>query len=160
MTDFAIYEVAVGGGVIALSPMPGGDGDFGRDLLSVIAWRPDLVVTLVEQAELDAEGAADLDANLAQAGVDWRHLPMVDFGTPSVNDDPDWDDVIGNAVVRLSAGDRILVHCRGGCGRSGMAVLRVMIAAGEDADAALVRLRTVRPCAIETDAQMQWARTA
>jgi hypothetical protein len=41
-----------------------------------------------------------------------------------------------------------------------MAVLRVMIAAGEDADAALLRLRTVRPCAIETDAQMQWARTA
>jgi len=77
-----------------------------------------------------------------------------------VNDDPDWDDVIGNVVVRLSAGDRILVHCRGGCGRSGMAVLRVMIAAGEDADAALLRLRTVRPCAIETDAQMQWARTA
>jgi protein-tyrosine phosphatase len=160
MTDFAIYEVAVGGGVIALSPMPGGDGDVGRDLLSVIAWRPDLVVTLVEQAELDAEGAADLDASLAQAGVDWRHLPMVDFGTPSVSDDPDWDDVIGNVVVRLSAGDRILVHCRGGCGRSGMAVLRVMIAAGEDADAALLRLRTVRPCAIETDAQMQWARTA
>jgi hypothetical protein len=41
-----------------------------------------------------------------------------------------------------------------------MAVLRVMIAAGEDADAALLRLLTVRPFAIETDAQMQWARTA
>lgn len=160
MTDFAIYEVAVGGGVIALSLMPGGDGDLGRDIRSVIAWRPDLVVTLVEQAELDAKGAADLGASLAQVGVGWRHLPIVDFGVPPVEDGPEWADLIGNAVVRLSDGDRILVHCRGGCGRSGMAVLRVMIAAGEDADAALQRLRTVRPCAIETDAQMQWARTA
>ncbi|MFT4743945.1 MAG: protein-tyrosine phosphatase [Yoonia sp.] len=160
MSDFTIYEVAMGSGVIALSPMPGLDGDFVCDMRDVIAWQPDLVVTLVEQAELAAKGAAGLGASLAQASVDWRHMPMVDFGTPSVDDGPDWDDVIANAVTRLSDGGRVLVHCRGGCGRSGMAVLRIMIAAGEDADAALMRLRTARPCAIETAAQMQWARTA
>ncbi len=160
MADFAIYEVAVGNGVIALSPMPGFDGDFGRDMRGIITWQPDLVVTLVEPTELDAGSAADLGADLAQAGVNWVHLPMVDFGTPPVEDGPDWDDAIANAVMRLSDGGRILVHCRGGCGRSGMAVLRIMIAAGEDADAALLRLRTARPCAIETDAQMRWARIA
>lgn len=160
MSDFSIYEVVVGSGVIALSPMPGADGNFGRGMRGIIAWRPDLVVTLVEQAELAAKGAAGLGASLAQAGVDWRHMPMADFGTPSVDDGPDWADVIGNAVMCLSDGGRVLVHCRGGCGRSGMAVLRIMIAAGEDADAALLRLRTARPCAIETDEQMQWARIA
>ncbi|MDH5531227.1 MAG: protein phosphatase, partial [Paracoccaceae bacterium] len=44
-----------------------------------------------------------------------------------------------------------------GCGRSGMAVLRLMVEAGEPVDVALIRLRKVRPCAVETDAQLAWA---
>jgi hypothetical protein len=39
-----------------------------------------------------------------------------------------------------------------------MIILRLMIAAGEGPDAALARLRKTRPCAVETDAQMAWAR--
>jgi hypothetical protein len=34
----------------------------------------------------------------------------------------------------------------------------LMIEMGEDADDALTRLRAVRPCAVETDAQLAWAR--
>ncbi|MFT5067456.1 MAG: protein-tyrosine phosphatase [Yoonia sp.] len=160
MSEFAIYEMAVGAGVIALSPMPGGNGDFACDMRDVIAWQPDLVVTTVEHFELNAKGASGLAAKLAHASVDWVHLPLVDFGTPPVIDGPVWDEVITNAVKRLLTGSRILVHCHGGCGRSGMTALRIMIAAGENPDAALRRLRTVRPCAVETDAQLQWAQSA
>ena len=39
-----------------------------------------------------------------------------------------------------------------------MAALRLMIEVGEDPDAALKRLRAVRACAVETEAQMIWAR--
>ena len=38
-----------------------------------------------------------------------------------------------------------------------MAVLRLMIEAGEAPEVALPRLRAVRPCAVETEAQMTWA---
>ena len=51
----------------------------------------------------------------------------------------------------------MVVHCMGGCGRSGMILLRLMIDAGETPDSALARLRTARPCAVETKAQMRWA---
>jgi len=57
----------------------------------------------------------------------------------------------------LQGGGRVLIHCRGGCGRSGMAALRLMIESGEEAGAALSRLRALRPCAVETEAQMAWA---
>ena len=60
----------------------------------------------------------------------------------------------------LRGGGRVLVHCRGGCGRSGMVALRLMIEAGEAPDEALSRLRSVRPCAVETKAQMGWAMAA
>jgi protein-tyrosine phosphatase len=45
----------------------------------------------------------------------------------------------------------------GGCGRSGTAALRLMVEAGENPKAALQRLRAVRPCAVETPEQFQWA---
>ena len=38
-----------------------------------------------------------------------------------------------------------------------MALLRLMAEAGEDVDMALARLRSVRPCAVETTAQQAWA---
>ncbi|MFX0541249.1 protein-tyrosine phosphatase family protein [Roseovarius sp. S4756] len=60
------------------------------------------------------------------------------------------------ALSALRGGGRVLFHCPGGCGRSGMAALRLMIAAAEAPDAAQERLRARRPCAVETSAQMRW----
>ncbi|MGB3280173.1 MAG: protein-tyrosine phosphatase family protein, partial [Pseudorhodobacter sp.] len=57
----------------------------------------------------------------------------------------------------LARGGRLMVHCRGGCGRTGMIALRLMVDTGEEPGAALARLRAVRPCAVETDAQEVWA---
>lgn len=157
MSDLVLYEVAVGEGVLALTSMPGRTGSFAKDLSDIIAWRPSFVVTLVEQSELDDKCAGEIGVAFSQVGINWAHLPTIDFGTPLIKDNPTWDDMIIFAVRYLSDGGRVLVHCYGGCGRSGMAALRIMIAAGEAAEPALSRLRVIRPCAIETSAQMLWA---
>ena len=39
-----------------------------------------------------------------------------------------------------------------------MIVLRIMIEFGEDPEEALASLRKIRPCAIETEAQENWAK--
>ena len=57
----------------------------------------------------------------------------------------------------VAGGGRVLFHCLGGCGRSGMAVLRLLVEMGEAPEAALERLRRVRPCAVETGDQCDWA---
>jgi hypothetical protein len=38
-----------------------------------------------------------------------------------------------------------------------MLVLRLMVETGRPPEEALAQLRWVRPCAVETDAQMDWA---
>ena len=144
MTDFHIYALPVGGGMLALCPMPDP-----RDHAVVQAWAPDLVISMVETKEL----AAGFTVPCAR----WMQVPVVDYGVP--DDDGDWHRAADTALPTLANGGRVLIHCRGGCGRSGMAVLRLMIAAGEAADLALARLRSVRSCAVETDAQMDWAHT-
>ncbi|WP_322890115.1 MULTISPECIES: protein-tyrosine phosphatase family protein [unclassified Yoonia] len=150
MPQYQIFALPVAGGVLALSPLP--QGDAVQDLLD---WRPDLVVSMTGQEEMDRLGAGDLGAVLRAAGVAWHHLPVVDYGTPA---SPDVTVIEGAALATLRAGGKVLTHCRGGCGRSGMMALRLMIAAGEDPDVALTRLRALRPCAVETDAQFAWAK--
>lgn len=148
-----IASVAGPGGVIGLCPMPGRGGDYSGDLAAVVAWRPALVVTLAETGELRARGAAGLPDDLQAAGIDWLHLPIPDFGTPPRALRDAWP---GHAA-RLRACPRLLIHCMGGCGRSGMIALRLMVEAGEATETALTRLRAARPCAVETKAQMRWA---
>ena len=148
-----IAEIRIGAGLKGICPMPGRTGDYAGDLAAVLAWSPGLVVTLAETGELAARGAAGLPADLARVGVDWLHLPIPDFGTPPRGLRQAWPEV----SARLREVDRMLVHCMGGCGRSGMILLRLMVEAGESPGAALDRLRAVRPCAVETKAQMVWA---
>lgn len=154
MQEFSIFELPVGRGIIALCPMPGRAGDYAVDLATILAWAPDLTISMVESFEL----AGPLSADLSAAGGIWIQVPVVDFDVPA--GDTDWAIATAQIGIALENGGRVLVHCMGGCGRSGMAVLRVMIAAGEQPNAALARLRDVRPCAVETGAQMIWAKRA
>jgi hypothetical protein len=151
MTQDAVFDLAAGAGRLALAPILDRGGQHWAQ------WRrfaPDLVITMTTQDELARAGCADLGVRLADLGCDWAHLPVADFGIPQ---DDAWHKVQAQAVAQLGAGGRVLVHCHGGCGRSGMMALRVLIALGEPAPQALARLRAVRPCAVETAAQLAWA---
>lgn len=155
--DFAIYPVAVGAGQVALCPIPGRFGTYEDNLSVILRWAPDLVLTMTTQAELDRVGADGFGADLQAVGIDWRHLPIVDFGAPDADVVARWGGVSALGAEVLASGGRVLIHCFGGCGRSGMAALRLMVEAGEEPQAALARLRQARPCAVEADAQYRWA---
>jgi protein-tyrosine phosphatase len=152
-----IATLPVGGGTLALCPMPGRDGVYAADLAELLAFAPALVLSMTPADEMVAGGAADLPADLAAAGIDWVHLPVADFGVPGAMTAALWPKVSARARAVLAGGGRVLVHCHGGCGRSGMAVLRLMVEAGEAPGPALARLRAARPCAVETGAQEAWA---
>ena len=153
----AIAELPVGGGVLAISPMPGRGGAYAADLATLRAFAPALVLTMTKLDELASRQAGSLPQDLDRAGIGWAHLPIADFGAPDGTTAALWSDAAAQALAILAAGGRVLVHCMGGCGRSGMAALRLMVEAGEDPAAALARLRKVRPCAVEAPEQFAWA---
>ncbi len=154
MDEFAIAAMPVGGGTLGICPMPGRGGDYRGDLSALTGWRPSLVLSMTEMEEF----RGPLGRDLARAGICWEHLPIRDMGAPPGEVGTLWPGVSARLRELLADGERVLVHCFGGCGRSGMAVLRLMIEAGEAPEAALSRLRAARPCAVETEAQMAWAR--
>jgi protein-tyrosine phosphatase len=145
---FAIFDIEIGAGRVALAPMPS-EVD---DIFQIAQWRADFVVSLTE---INEGSTATMQNQLSSCGVGWVHVPIVDFGVPDTTSSEALDAVVANTIAALRQGRRVLFHCMGGCGRSGMAVMRVMHVMGvEDA---LEKLRKVRPCAVETEAQAAWA---
>jgi len=62
-----------------------------------------------------------------------------------------------NPVVRGPlAGERVLVHCRGGVGRAGTVAALMLVECGESPAIAIQRVRAARPGAIETAGQERW----
>jgi protein-tyrosine phosphatase len=158
MPGFAIYDIPAGeGGQIGLCPLPGRAGSYHQDLAQILEWRPDLVLSMTEIDELRTGGASTLIDDLRRNSVALRHLPIRDFGAPRGNTLANWPSAAHEACALMQQGGRVLAHCFGGQGRSGMAVLRLLVEMGEPAEQALARLRTVRPGAVETDEQYAWA---
>lgn len=98
--------------------------------------------------------------DLTKAGVRWRVLSIRNFGAPLPKTQEHWQEASILAHDILAREGRVLAHCRGGCGRSGMAILRLMVEAGEAPEPALKRLRCANPKAVETGDQRIWATTA
>ena len=152
-----IYALPVGGGTLAMASLPGRSGDYRGDLDVFHEWKPGIVVSMTTEAEMAEVGGVNLGSDIQTMASRWCHLPVPDFNAPGVEVNAKWPEVSRNVRQALKGGGRVIVHCRGGCGRSGMAVLRLMVELGEAPEAALPRLRAARPCAVETDAQYDWA---
>lgn len=147
-----IAELAVGRGVLGISPCPGRAGFYAADLATIQHWQPSLVITFLSDEELNRV-APTLSRDLKGADIAWGHLPTADYDTPAEG----WGDISIAVQRELEDGHKVLLHCMGGCGRSGTAALRLMIEAGEAPDPALNRLRQALPCAVETPEQFLWA---
>ena len=112
-----------------------------------------MLVTLMESHELEYLSGPDIGEKAVSLGLDWYHLPIRDVSIPG----PEFEDIwkrAGTALRRkLRDGESIVIHCRGGLGRTGIIAARLLIELGETPGQALQRVRAVRPGAVETPEQ-------
>jgi len=125
------------------------------DLKAIAAWGASAIVNLVEEHEMRALGVADTARRLP-AGIDYLRLPIPDAGTPDGSWERQWALASPGLHERLRAGERIVVHCKGGLGRTGLVVARLLIELGTPPAEAVARVRRARPGAIETDVQLRY----
>jgi protein-tyrosine phosphatase len=129
---------------LAVTPMPV------ENELEKLAKTFKAVVVLVEEWELDY----DLQAWHA-FGVTVRHLPIPDFGTPSLDDLRELTEWIKKET---GDGNAVLVHCFGGIGRSGLIAAAYLIANGCDVNEAIRHVQSRVRSALEIDEQVELVR--
>ena len=96
-----------------------------------------------------AERAHDPDA-LARHGLVELHLPVPDFTPPQPDQLEQATAAIENAIT---AGQRVVVHCLGGYGRTGTLLACYLVRTGMPPSEAIARVRAQRPGSIETAEQ-------
>ena len=161
-----IAELPVGGGLVGITLCPGKQGDsvFGAgwardlasDLTAIRDWGASAVVTLIEEHEFEMLGVQTLPEAVRAAGLEWHHLPVKDVSAPSADFETRWVYAGARLRERLRAGERVLVHCRGGLGRAGSVAARLLVEFGAAPSEAIAQVRAARPGAIETREQERW----
>jgi protein-tyrosine phosphatase len=162
-----IAVVPVGAGLVGLTICPGkrGDSVYGAswerdldaDVRVIREWGAAAVVTLIEDHEFEMLGVERLPKAVRDAGMEWHHLPIRDAQVPDTRFEAGWASAGARLGDRLRNGERVLVHCRGGLGRTGMVAARLLVEfAGATGQQALDIVREARPDSVETPEQEAW----
>ncbi len=128
------------------------DRDLDSDLQTTFEWGATHVLSLMVPFEYELLGVKTLLRTVIE-GQAWHHLPIIDRGIPGVAFMERWAVVGAFVQDWLKAGDRVLVHCRGGLGRTGVVAAMMLIDAGVDPGDAIRRVRACRPGTIENASQ-------
>ncbi|MBS1166396.1 MAG: protein phosphatase [Proteobacteria bacterium] len=143
------------GSSLALTACPGRKSSYSASLDSIVEWAPTAVLSLIEDCEFPFDPDR-FSADLSNKGIAWLRFPIRNYCTPE-GDEP-WPAIAGKVRDILDNKGRVLIHCWGGLGRSGMVAARLLTERGEATASAISRVRQARPGAIETKAQEQWVR--
>lgn len=128
--------------------------DLATDLDAIAAWGAAAVVTLVEHQELEALKVSNLGPSVEARHMAWYHLPIRDVGTPGAQFEQSWQNAGAHVRSLVRQGFSVLLHCKGGLGRAGTIAARLLVELGIPANEAIASVRSVRPGAIETSAQV------
>jgi protein-tyrosine phosphatase len=106
---------------------------------------------LVEDIDLEMSRAWGTVPALEQLGIRVIRHPIRDMHVPA--DEAAFRATLDEVIARLRAGERVVVACRGGLGRTGTAVACILVDGGLSPSAAIARVRAARPGTIERRVQ-------
>ena len=132
--------------------------DLGLDLYAIEAWGAAAVVTLIEDHEIANLDVGQLGNEVRRRHMHWLHLPIADVSVPGQTFEAAWVEAGDGIRARLRDGFDVVVHCKGGLGRAGLAAARLMVELGNTAESAITAVRAARPGAIETPSQADYVR--
>ncbi len=161
--DFLPPEALGPPGRLGLTLAPGkkadaSEGRWARDLETDLRrlreeYDTEVLVSLLERGEYSDLGIDELFQKAEEMGIEVLHLPIPNYGVPMDTEEGNYRPMIKDVVERLREGQTVVVHCRGGLGRSGLVAASVLVALGHPAEEAIRIVREAREGAIETPDQ-------
>ncbi|MDV6374817.1 cyclin-dependent kinase inhibitor 3 family protein [Deinococcus arenicola] len=131
------------------------DRDVYTDMQTLAADGVNVLAPLIEDFEFDLLGMDGYHAAAELNNLDVRPFAIRDQHAPGKR--ADFAAFVDELMTELLDGLGVVVHCRGGLGRAGMAAACLLVQGGMTADAAIGLVRQTRSQdAIETASQEQY----
>ena len=131
--------------------------DLAKDLQAVRDWGASALVNLLEDAEMQELQVPHLGEAVGKF-MAYFHLPIRDTDIPGPDFERSWKTVGAELRRRLRNGEKILIHCKGGLGRTGTVAARLLVELGLEPEEAIRRIRRARPGSFEREAQEDYVR--
>jgi len=135
-------DLGAGRGQIGMTICPGKRGaseygaqwkrDLATDIAIIRAWGASTLLTLMESEEMRLLGIETIGEIAKKSSLHWYQLPIIDGSIPDNRFDTAWPHVGRTILNSLRSDEKIVVHCRGGLGRTGMIVSALLIEDGKD----------------------------
>lgn len=164
--DFLPSTVVMLPGRIGMTIAPGKKirgiyGDWHRDLeKDLVRIRcvhgASVLVCLVPPEELALLGVSELPGRAQRLGFEVVQFPIQDVSVPDSIER--LRDLVVHILDAAAVGKTVVIHCRGGLGRSGLVAACCLVARGMDDRTAMEAVRATREGTIETPAQEQFVR--
>lgn len=136
-------------------------GHWDRDLDADLArlrdeYGADLLVSLMEEHEYEELRIADLRDRAVDYGIEVLWFPVKDTQCPESEEE--FAAAIGRVVGALREGQTVIIHCKGGLGRTGLTAAACLLSAGSSltADEAIRAVRRARAGAVENERQEEF----
>lgn len=130
-------------GALAGSAQPGLLADLADDLAFLHSCHVVRIVTLTSEP---------LPASVAAAGFELIHFPIMDMSIPT----PRACARLCTDLVEQLHARPVLLHCRGGLGRTGTIAACCLVSLGHGPEAALARVRDINPNYVQSGSQVQF----
>ncbi len=114
--------------------------DLTSDVEALVAWGAKTLISLMELHEFSLLGVPEFADFLSKnKTLRWLHLPIKDMQIPDAVFENQWQSARSSVIDGLKAGESIVIHCRGGLGRTGLLAARILVELGfEPAELLLV----------------------
>ncbi len=119
----------------------------------------DVLVSVLEEHEYSDFEIPDLFERDLVEGIEVLRFAIEDMNVPREAEAEEYEELIRNVVDRLRDGKNVIVHCRGGLGRTGTVAACVLVALGNHpADDVIDAVRAARKGTIQTQEQEDFVR--
>lgn len=115
-----------------------------------------MLITLMHDDELHANNASELPEECKKQGLDWVQLPIPDDAAPSEAFEKQWQVEKENILKTINNNGSIAVHCKGGSGRTGLAIALILAAYGWPTDKIIEEVQKIRPKALKNPKQLNY----
>ena len=150
-------DVAENKAALLLTPCPGTKGtELKASLEQLKALGAEAIVTALNTEEMEKAGVAALSSLAQELGMLWFHQPIEDDCAPGNDFAQRWQTISPKVQAILDNGGKVVLHCMGGSGRTGLLAAHLLLERGWKLDTIKSEVKALRPGAFSKQVQIDY----